>query len=771
MAVIEIARIQVRRGQESVTGVPQLAPGELGWAEDTEHLYIGKRIIEGAKDDNNTRILTENDLVNVFAMIAPGSTVASTSSYQYREFGVQDGVTTATFANVNALYVGQKRPSISMALKLDQTVSLADFSDIWPPVGRDITLLTNAVLKDLYANTVTTYMPRVLKIPAGNYYVHSALNLPPNTHLVGEGKDITVLNLINDSVNLMQTVDKQGNTFGSMASSNNQFVNPFNICIENMTLAFNTGTRSTKSLLSFDNTRNAIARSVRFTGSTYTGFTTVVTGASTASGSTQNLFVAGTATYPALASLSQNAKYMITGNSLYSNVAVEVSSFSYASGFINMVTIPSAAGVNIDFGSSASEVYSVYIFEGGGTGVYVRTQDDGSSNANSNNIPFSENTQLIDCDFNSLDTGVISTGSTFKTVITNSTFRNSYSGIKLYTDSANNTANGPLSVQITRNIFDTVYKQGIMVGSNPNNMPSNVLSSYNYFTQVGNGLEQPTKGVSDSNITYSAYPIIEFGSQGNLSSNDFFNRSFEATTGTTSTTFFYNLVAKGPTNIQDQTSRSVTVPNNQITPVVSFPLTGTEQLIEVKYQMSNEFLSRKGTASLNVRANSTSTSPVSVSDNYIYTEEQSPYNVAYTNNLLADNNSSYDSLLVTANSPGRLAVFDDLVSKNINGGNSTLYVTGNNDFSGQAAYVISISAITTSTFQIVTQSSNPQFNYDPVIYPTERWSLLTADNPIFGTYINTASNFITLNCDSTGVVNTSSGVTYNITFQTEIFQK
>jgi Pectate lyase superfamily protein len=768
MAVIEIARIQVRRGQESVTGVPQLAPGEMGWAEDTENLYIGKRIVEGAKDDNNTRILTENDLVNVFAMIAPGSTVASTSSYQYREYGVQDGVTTATFANVNALYVGGVRPSISMALKLDQTVSLADFSNVWPPVGHDITLLTNAVLKDLYANTATN-MPRVLKIPAGNYYVHDTLKLPPNTHLIGEGKDITVLNLINDQVDLMQTVDKLGNTFGNM--TNNQAVNPTNVCVENMTLSFNTGTKSTQSLLSFDNTRNAVARSVKFNGSTYTGFTTVVTGASTASGSTQNLFVAGTATYPALANLSHNAKYAITGNSIYSNDIVEVSSFSYAGGFIRMVTTSSAAGIAMNFGSTSTEVYSVYIFEGGGTGVYVRTQDDGGSNANSNNIPFSENTQLIDCDFSNLDTGIISTGSTFKTVITNNTFRNSYNGIKLYTDSINNTANGPLSVQITRNIFDTVYKQGIMVGSNPNDMPSNVLSSYNYFTQVGNGLEQPTKGISDSNITHSAYPIIEFDSQGNLSSNDFFNRVFEATTATASASFFYNLVAKGSTNIQDQTAKSITIPNNSITPVVRFPLTNTEQLIEIKYQMSNEFLSRKGTASLNVRANAYSTSPVSVSDNYIYTEEQSPYNVTYTNGLTSDASSSYDSLVISSNSPGLTLVLNDLVSKNINGGNSTLYVTGNTEFAGLAAYVIAVSAITSSTFQIVTQSSSPQFNYDPAIYPLERWSLLTADNPIFGTYINTVSNFITLNCDSTGVVNTSSGVTYNITFQTDIFQK
>ena len=45
MAIIEVAKIQVRRGQELQTGIPRLDPGEFGWAEDTEHLYIGKRIV------------------------------------------------------------------------------------------------------------------------------------------------------------------------------------------------------------------------------------------------------------------------------------------------------------------------------------------------------------------------------------------------------------------------------------------------------------------------------------------------------------------------------------------------------------------------------------------------------------------------------------------------------------------------------------------------------------------------------------------------------
>lgn len=79
MAVVEIAKIQVRRGQENTGGMPQLSPGEFGWAEDTQHLYIGKSITEGAVDNNNTRILTEVDIANLVG----GGGSGGTSALQY----------------------------------------------------------------------------------------------------------------------------------------------------------------------------------------------------------------------------------------------------------------------------------------------------------------------------------------------------------------------------------------------------------------------------------------------------------------------------------------------------------------------------------------------------------------------------------------------------------------------------------------------------------------------------------------------------------------
>ena len=74
MAVVEIAKIQIRRGDaRTETGMPPLDTGELGWAisgtdpySTNPELYIGNKVADGASVDANTRILTELDLPNIF---------------------------------------------------------------------------------------------------------------------------------------------------------------------------------------------------------------------------------------------------------------------------------------------------------------------------------------------------------------------------------------------------------------------------------------------------------------------------------------------------------------------------------------------------------------------------------------------------------------------------------------------------------------------------------------------------------------------------------
>jgi hypothetical protein len=61
MAIVQISQIKHRRGVSE--NLPQLASAELGWAVDSQELYIGNGTLsEGAPEVGNTRILTENDL-------------------------------------------------------------------------------------------------------------------------------------------------------------------------------------------------------------------------------------------------------------------------------------------------------------------------------------------------------------------------------------------------------------------------------------------------------------------------------------------------------------------------------------------------------------------------------------------------------------------------------------------------------------------------------------------------------------------------------------
>jgi hypothetical protein len=232
MAIIEVAKIQVRRGQELQTGVPRLDPGEFGWAEDTEHLYIGKRIAEGANSDENSRILTENDLNNVFSLLGYASTTTVNTLQRYRGESLRH--TTST----------------TVQIKLDNFVSLTDFGVITSSTATDITQQFQNAVADLH-NTENDR--RQLRIPSGNYIITSAITLPSYTTIVGEGSGLTKLILTNSATNLFN-------------SSNSK-----NINLSGMTLEYATNLNSNNALLSLNTVSNAIINDIRFTtSSTFT---------------------------------------------------------------------------------------------------------------------------------------------------------------------------------------------------------------------------------------------------------------------------------------------------------------------------------------------------------------------------------------------------------------------------------------------------------------------------------------------------------------------
>lgn len=102
MAIVQISQIKHRRGVAE--NLPQLASAELGWAVDSQELYIGNgTLAEGAPEVGNTRILTENDLPAVGVFVLADALANNTSA---------NANVTANTGNV--LYFANSTPSITV---------------------------------------------------------------------------------------------------------------------------------------------------------------------------------------------------------------------------------------------------------------------------------------------------------------------------------------------------------------------------------------------------------------------------------------------------------------------------------------------------------------------------------------------------------------------------------------------------------------------------------------------------------------------------------
>jgi hypothetical protein len=290
MAVIEIAKIQVRRGQEQQTGVPPLAGGEFAWAADTENLYIGLKREDGGARDANVRILTENDLRNIFSV--SGSTlISSSSSYIYRS-----GTNITAYSTGSVIYTDGsdgKEKVRRLQDKLDDLVSLRDFGVLGDGGVNMQDEIIQMAVNHLYATSESYDFSfenganppaKILHIPTGEYSVGGTIYLPKGAHLVGEGIDKTILVLKSTGEHVFQTFDaSQGFSGGDNdqrppigiftitdTSKVTDIGIPSNIHIENMTIRFETTEDTTLtgalSLISLDCAENAVIRRVKFEG-------------------------------------------------------------------------------------------------------------------------------------------------------------------------------------------------------------------------------------------------------------------------------------------------------------------------------------------------------------------------------------------------------------------------------------------------------------------------------------------------------------------------
>ena len=175
MAIVQISRIQIRRGQKLTgSGVPQLAGGELGWAVDTRELYIGNgSVSEGSPAVGNSKILTEHDNLFSFA-----------DQYQYLKGDAT--MLTGTTATTPVTRTLQDR--------LDETVNVKSFGVKGD--GLDYTTKFQQAIDQLYINTATkgsTASRVVLTIDAGNYTLSASLKIPPHASIIGAGADKVII--------------------------------------------------------------------------------------------------------------------------------------------------------------------------------------------------------------------------------------------------------------------------------------------------------------------------------------------------------------------------------------------------------------------------------------------------------------------------------------------------------------------------------------------------------------------------------------------------
>ena len=216
MAVVQISKIQIRRGQEKQgSGLPQLASGELGWAIDTQALYVGNgSVAEGAPNVGNTKIITEHD--DLFTLA---------DGYVYKD---GNGIVVTGVDATNPV----RR---TLQARLDDQVSVKAFG-VLGIEAVDCTTSLQRAIDQLFLNgglEVTTGNRVILQMEAGIYTVSDTIYIPPHATIRGAGSGKTVIRQIGNNKAVFQTVN-DSSIIGTPASDS---TSTFNNQARNITLS------------------------------------------------------------------------------------------------------------------------------------------------------------------------------------------------------------------------------------------------------------------------------------------------------------------------------------------------------------------------------------------------------------------------------------------------------------------------------------------------------------------------------------------------------
>jgi hypothetical protein len=227
MAVVQISKIQVRRGQKnSNSGVPQLSSAEFAWAVDSQELFIGNgSVLEGAPYVGNTKILTEHDNILDLA-----------SSYQ---FASDDTSITLSVPR-------------SLQSKIDEIqVSVADFNAVGDG-STDCVAAFETAFTQLFRNANSNFK-KVLLIPNGEYLFSSDLTIPDGVILQGETQIGVELNM---GASNIRFITGTGLELADFNSTNR----PQNLRLSNLSI------RRTTGQLTLSGVANSVIENIRFLG-------------------------------------------------------------------------------------------------------------------------------------------------------------------------------------------------------------------------------------------------------------------------------------------------------------------------------------------------------------------------------------------------------------------------------------------------------------------------------------------------------------------------
>lgn len=226
MAVVQISRIQIRRGRKnSGIGVPQLSSGELAWAIDSQEFFIGNGSIdEGAPYVGNTKILTEHD--NILELAASYIFAGSDTSI------------------VNPI-------PRSLQSKLDEYVSILDFGAV-PDGSTDCVQAFERAFEDLFQNADSKFKKKLF-VPNGIYLLDSDLRIPSTAIIEGENQNQAILEIGSNNILF---VTEQGLEIGDFTSVNR----PTNISISNISIRRSTGR------LVLSGIKNSVFTDIKFLG-------------------------------------------------------------------------------------------------------------------------------------------------------------------------------------------------------------------------------------------------------------------------------------------------------------------------------------------------------------------------------------------------------------------------------------------------------------------------------------------------------------------------